>query len=550
MNPLVDGFAALMDVSILLYMLIGLVLGFLVGAFPGITATMAVALAAGFTMTLEPVQGLAVLLTIYVAANFGDRVPAILVNTPGTPASVATTLDGYPMAKQGRAGLALTVSAIVSAVGILASMVLFAALAVPVATLARNYFRSPELFALVLFGIAIMIGISSKSMTKGILAGIIGLMLGSVGTYAATADQRFTFGVLELAEGLNFIAVIIGLFGIAELFDQLLTHHAAKTRPISSLGRWWPTRAELRQTGRAVGVSGAVGLGVGLIPAAGGDIAGLIGWDRARTVSKHPEQFGKGSIEGVAASDTASSATLGGSLTTTMALGIPGDSVMAVMIGSMIIWGIAPGPTLFAERPDLVVSITVIMVAATLLSLALSLIRMRGMVKLLDVPRPYLWSIILIFCIIGTYATSNSLSTVVQMLVFGVVGLALKRLSIPAGPIVLGLLLGPLAEENLSRTLAILPSQPFFSVVSPVALVLLALAVLSIVMPAVRNARRPRERRASLAESVLADETVAGIERAHDELRAQPDLLTATIRQSETAQSRPRRRARNKENRP
>ena len=196
MNFFVEGVSSLLDISMVLYVGVGLVLGFMVGAFPGITATMAVALAAGFTMTLEPVQGLAVLLTIYVAANFGDRVPSILINTPGTPASIATTLDGYPMAKQGRAGLALTISAIVSAVGILPSLVLFSVAAVPVASFARDYFRSPELFALVVFGIAIMIGISSKSMLKGILAGLFGLMLGTVGTYAATADQRFTFGVL------------------------------------------------------------------------------------------------------------------------------------------------------------------------------------------------------------------------------------------------------------------------------------------------------------------------------------------------------------------
>ncbi|MGO3766910.1 MAG: tripartite tricarboxylate transporter permease [Microbacterium gubbeenense] len=543
MSALLDGLGALADVSVILYMLVGLALGFLVGAFPGITATMAVALAAGFTMTLEPVQGLAVLLTIYVAANFGDRVPSILVNTPGTPASVATTFDGYPMAKQGRAGLALTISAIVSAIGILASVALFAALAVPIATLARNYFRSPELFSLVVFGIAIMIGISSKSMLKGILAGVFGLILGTVGLYSATNDERFTFGLLDLVDGLDFIAVIIGLFGIAELLDQLLTHRQSTVRPISALGRWLPNRKELKQSGRAVAVSGAVGLGVGLIPAAGGDIAGLIGWDRARAVSKHPEKFGKGSVEGIAASDTASSATLGGSLTTTMALGIPGDSVMAVMIGSMIIWGITPGPTLFTERPDLVVSISGIMIVATLLALALSLVRMKGVVKLLDLPRPYLWSGILIFCVIGTYATSNSISTVVQMLVFGVIGLGLKRLEIPAGPIVLGLILGPLAEENLARTLQILPTQPFFSVVSPIAIVLLVLAVLSIVIPAVRNARGPKGKRGSFADSVLSEETFADIEQAHDELRDEPGMLTSTIPSDE---ARPARRSRKK----
>lgn len=549
MNPFIEGVSSLLDISMLLYMGIGLVLGFMVGAFPGITATMAVALAAGFTMTLEPVQGLAVLLTIYVAANFGDRVPSILINTPGTPASIATTLDGYPMAKQGKAGLALTISAIVSAVGILASLVLFSVAAVPIASFARDYFKSPELFALVVFGIAIMIGISSKSMLKGVLAGLFGLMLGSVGTYAATADQRFTFGVLELGEGVNFIAVIIGLFGIAELFDQLLTHRASKVRPISSLGRWWPNRAELKQSGRATAVGGAVGLGVGLIPAAGGDIAGLIGWERARKASKHPEMFGKGSIEGVAASDTASSATLGGSLTTTMALGIPGDSVMAVMIGSMIIWGITPGPTLFSNHPDLVVSIAGIMLVATLLSLGLSLIRMKGMVKLLDVPHPYLWSGILIFCIIGTYATSNSLSTVITMLVFGVIGVLMKRMQVPAGPVVLGLLLGPLAEENLARTLAILPTRPFFEVVSPIAIVLIVLAVLSVVMPAIRAARKPRDKRAAFEDSVLDTESVQQITHAREELAGDPELLTSTVRNVKNPEKRGRAaRRRNKEN--
>uniref|UniRef100_UPI00281152FA tripartite tricarboxylate transporter permease n=1 Tax=Microbacterium sp. TaxID=51671 RepID=UPI00281152FA len=382
----------------------------------------------------------------------------------------------------------------------------------------------------------------------GILAGLFGLMLGTVGTYQATADQRFTFGLLELVEGVNFIAVIIGLFGIAELLDQLLTHHESKVRPISSLGRWLPNRAELKQGGRATAVGGTVGLGVGLIPAAGGDIAGLIGWERARKVSKRPDMFGKGSIEGVAAADSASSATLGGSLTTTMALGIPGDSVMAVMIGSMIIWGITPGPNLFSNRPDLVVSIAGIMLIATLLSLVLSLVRMKGMVKLLDVPQPYLWSGILIFCIIGTYATSNSLSTVITMLVFGVIGVLMKRMQVPAGPVVLGLLLGPLAEENLARTLAILPTRPFFEVVSPIAIILLVLAVLSMVMPAIRAARKPRGKRAALEDSILDTSSIEQITRGRDELAAQPDLLTSTVRNIDETPAPRRRRRTKKEN--
>lgn len=499
MNALIDGLSALADPAVIMGMGLGVLLGMLVGAFPGITATMAVALASAFTLTMEPVQGLAVLLTIYVSANFGDRVPSILVNTPGTPASIATTFDGYPMTKKGKAGLALVVSALGTGVGILASMVLFAAVAIPLARLALRFGPS-EMFALVVFGLSVMISISSRSVTKGLIAGVFGLLLGAVGRDPITGDPRFTFGFNDLTSGLDFIAVIIGLFGIAELLDQLLTHRPTRTRPVSSLGRWWPNREEYRQIRKPTAVGGLVGLVVGVIPAAGGDIAGLIGWDRAKRASKRKEEFGKGSIEGVVAADTASSATLGGSLTTTMALGIPGDSVMAVMIGSMIVWGIQPGPSLFTNRPDLVVSITAIMVIATLLALAISLVRMRGMIKVLDVPPHYLWASILIFCIVGTYATTNNIFTVMVMLVSGVVGLLLKRTGFPAGPVVLGLLLGPLAEANLRRALLI--GGPGSLVSSPISLALLLLALLAFATPLLT---KWRQYRLSRRESPVAE---------------------------------------------
>jgi putative tricarboxylic transport membrane protein len=250
------------------------------------------------------------------------------------------------------------------------------------------------------------------------------------------------------------------------------------------------------------------------VPAAGGDIAGLIGWDRARAVSKRPQDFGKGSIEGITASDTASSATLGGSLTTTMALGVPGDSVMAVMIGSMMIWGINPGPGLFTNRPDLVVSIAGIMLIATLLSLGVSLVRMKGMVKLLDVPNHYLWATILIFCIIGTYATTNNFATVLMMLGFGVVGVVLKRTGFPAGPVVLGMLLGPLAEKELGRALLIAQGN-FFDVVSrPLTAAMLVLALISLVVPIVGRLRARRKSQALAATAAVREDsnsTLSGV---------------------------------------
>lgn len=498
MTALLVGVVAVFEPSVLLCLGIGLVVGMLVGMFPGVTATMAVALASGFTMTLEPVQGLAVLLTIYVAANFGDRIPSILINTPGTPASIATTFDGYPMAKNGEAGLALIVSAVVSAVGILASMVLFASASVPLAQLALRFGPS-EMFAVVILAMTIMISISSASITKGLLAGVIGLFIATVGRDPITGDARFTFGIRELNSGLDFIAVIIGLFGIAELFDQLLTHRDHKVQPISALGRWWPARSEYKRIAKPTVISGIVGLVVGIIPGAGGDIAGLLGWDRAKSASKTGETFGKGNIEGVAAADTASSATLGGSLTTTMALGIPGDSVMAVMIGSMIVWGIQPGPSLFVNQPALVVTITTIMVLATLVTLVINLVRMPMMVKLLDMPKHYIWATVLVFCIIGTYATTNNLFTVTVMLTFGVIGVILKRCSIPAGPIVLGLILGPLAEANLRRTLLI--DGPAGLVNKPISAALLALAIIAVVVAITTPILARRKEKATAVES-------------------------------------------------
>jgi putative tricarboxylic transport membrane protein len=493
MSAIYEGIGAVMEPATMLCLGVGVVIGMLVGMFPGITATMAVALASSFTMTLDPVPGLAVLLTIYVAANFGDRIPSILINTPGTPASIATTFDGYPMAKSGQAGLALIISALVSAVGIIASMVLFAFAAVPLAKLALAFGPS-EMFAVVVLAMTIMISISSKSMAKGLLAGMIGLFIATIGRDPITGDARFTFGIRDLNSGLDFIAVIIGLFGIAELFDQLLTHRQHSTKPISALGRWWPTRSEYKRVAKPTAVGGIVGLIVGIIPGAGGDIAGLLGWDRAKAVSKTKESYGKGNIEGIAAADTASSATLGGSLTTTMALGIPGDSVMAVMIGSMIVWGIQPGPSLFVNQPSLVVTITTIMVLATFITLAINLIRMPMMVKLLDLPVHFIWTTVLVFCLVGTYATTNNIFTVVVMLIFGVIGLILKRCNIPASPIVLGLILGPLAESNLRRSLLI--DGPSGLISKPISAVLISLAVLAIVAAVVApilNRRRARK---------------------------------------------------------
>lgn len=493
MNALVDGLTALADPTIALCLVIGVLLGTLVGAIPGVTATMAVALAAGFTLTLEPLQGLAVLLAIYVAAQFGDRVPSILINTPGTPASIATTFDGHPLAKQGKAGVALTSSAIVSAVGTLAGILILLFLAQPVSALALS-FGPIEMFALVVFGLTMMIGVSGDRVMKGLAAGGLGLMLGAVGNDPISGDPRFTLGIPELSSGVPFIAAIIGLFGIAEVFNQVLsTKPGAQVRPVTQLGRWWPNRHERKELRKPTAIGTGIGAVVGVIPAAGGDIAGVIAWDQVRRASKRPERFGKGALEGVAAADSASTATMGGSVTTTLSLGVPGDSVMAVMLGSMIVWGLQPGPSLFANQPDLVYSLAMIMFAATLLALVLALVRMRGVVNLLSMPKHYLAVVIITFCMVGTYAVSNSVFDVVLMFVFGLLGLVMRRFGFPPGPLVLGLILGPLAEANLRRALLIDSFGGLFT--SPIAMILLAVSLLALLAPSIRARMKGRSKR-------------------------------------------------------
>lgn len=490
MSAVTEGLSQLGDPVVLLCIVIGALAGMLVGAFPGITATMAVALASAFTLTMDPVPGLAVLLTIYVAANFGDRVPAILVNTPGTPASISTTFDGYPLAKQGRAGIALTVSAFGSAAGTLAGLLVLIFAAIPLARIALQ-FGPAEIFALVVFGLTMMIGVSGKNIFKGLAAGAFGLGLAAVGRDPIVGTERMTFGVLELSDGLPFIAVIIGLFGIADVLDQMLTHRRGAVKPIKNLGRWMPNRLERRAMGRPMVIGTSVGAVVGAVPAAGGDIAGITSWSAARRASKEPEKFGKGSLEGLTAGDTASNATLGPSVSTTLALGVPGDSVMAVLLGSLVVWGFQPGPGLFANQPDLVYTIAGIMVIATVLTLGLSLIRMRGVSKLLELPREFLWTVVIVFCLVGTYAVNNSTVDVAVMLVFGVVGLFMRRFGFPPGPVVLGLILGGLAEANLRRALEIGGAGNILG--SPIAMgiLMLSLAVVT-VPPLVRLLRHRR----------------------------------------------------------
>lgn len=464
----------------LIMLLAGVLLGMLIGALPGLTATMGVAIFTPLTFFVPSEQGLCLLLGIYNAAMFGGAIPAILFNTPGTPAAIASTFDGYPMAKQGRGGLALSLSAIGSAGGGLLSMVAFTLFAFPLAKFALRFGPS-EYFALSIFGLSMMIAVSEKSIIKGLLAGFLGLAIATVGLDPIHGATRFTFGVGEFVGGLTVIPILVGLFGMGEVLVCISESDTFEKKVISEFGRLLPKWREIKQVTPSFLLSSVIGIIIGVIPAVGGDIASIISWEKSKRISKEPEKFGKGSLEGLVAAETANNSCIGGALTTMLTLGIPGDAVTAVLIGSLMMWGLQPGPTLFRDHSDLIYKIIVIMIFANFLALFFSLFRIRTMASFVaKLPSYILHPLIILLCIVGSYAIQLSMMDVWIMFIFGLIGFAFRKMGFPLGPIVLGIILGPLAEANLQRSLILSDGSWLIFLQRPISFLLLALSFISI----------------------------------------------------------------------
>lgn len=473
-----------------LMLVLGVILGMTIGALPGLTATMGVAIFSPLVFFVPPEQGLCLLLGIYNAAMFGGAISAILINTPGTPAAIATTFDGYPLCQKGRPGLALGLSALGSAGGGLFSFVCLALIARPLADLALQ-FGPREFFALAVFGLAMMISFAGDSVVRGVMMGAFGLFLATIGMDPIHGLPRLTFGVPELMGGLSFVPVMVGLFGLSEILIRVASDRGVAALPLrisEDEDHVLPTRAELRQVTPAFVIGCVVGTIVGAIPGTGGDLAGLLAWDRARKASRRPQDFGKGSIEGVVAAETANNSVVGGAMATMLMLGIPGDAVTAILIGSLMMWGVNPGPQLYQNHPGLVLRIIAIMTVATLLSLAASLYRTKFVARwVLKLPEHVLISLVMILCVVGTYAVNASLFDVWVMLASGAFGVVMRRFKFPLGPLVLGLLLGPMAEINLRRSLVISGGNVLDLFARPIPAVLLGFAAVFLVRGVLRN---------------------------------------------------------------
>lgn len=490
MEALLEGFQSIAHPMVLLYLLSGLVMGAIFGALPGLTATMGVALLTPITFWLSAQEGMAMLLGIYCGAIPAGGIPAILLNIPGTPASIAASWDGYPLAQRGEAGFALGINAMFALAGQAISVLFLAVAAFPIASFGLR-FGPPEYFALTLFGISLMAGVSGNNLARGMLSGMIGLTLSTVGLDPMMAVARYTFGNAEFLDGIAFVPVMIGLFGLGEVFHQMASRDESATGELAAkFGRIWPTRDEWKRM-RIPGLIGSgVGTLVGAIPAAGGDIAAVICWEQTKRLSKKPEEYGKGSIEGLAASTTACNSAIGGAMTTMLTLGIPGDAPSAILIGALLIHGVQPGPLLFRDNAPLVYAIILLMLLAAFLVAVLGIVAARPLASSLRIPKPWLWSAIVLLSLVGSYALNNSTTDVWMMVGAGVAGFFFRKADIPLGPLVLGLILGPMMESNLRRALILSRGDWDSILFRPIVAFFLVATVLSLAWPIIQKLRK------------------------------------------------------------
>ena len=455
--------------------------GILVGALPGLNATNGVALLLPFTITMEPIAAIAVLTTIYCAATFAGAITAILINTPGTSASATTCLDGYPLAQRGEAGRALGMAAVSSTIGGIISVLCLMA-AAPLLAGAAYKFAPPEYFALTVFGLSMLASIGEESSIKSIMSGAFGVLLATVGIDLLTTVERFTLGMNELTEGIGFVPVMIGVFGIAELLTQAGQLGIVRER-ITLRAIQLPSKADYQKTWKAILRSSGIGTFIGILPAEGATIASMIGYNEAKRWSKTPEEFGKGSIEGIAGSEAANNSATGGAMVPTLALGIPGSPTAAVILAGLMVHGLRPGPTMFTEQSTFVFAIFWSMLLVNVLFFFVGLYGARIFARATLIPLTILWPMVFLFSMVGAYALDQSIIDVWIALIFGVIGYLMKRYGFSVVSLAIGLILGGMLEKRLGQSMVMLDEQWWLIATRPLSLLFLVLTVLALAGP-------------------------------------------------------------------
>lgn len=493
MDVLLPALGNVLTPMALLTLFLGTLAGMTIGSLPGLSSTMGVALCIPITFSMPPELALILLGAVYVSSVYGGSVTAILLRTPGTDASIATALDGYPLAEAGRGGEALGMATLASLFGGLFSVVVLIAIAPPLSTVALA-FGPQEYTVLAIFGLVTIVGVASDRPLKGVLSAAVGLVLASVGLDAFTGMQRFTFGYSELFDGVPLLPVLIGLFSVSQAFNLCVPEGGGvltgKGQPLK--GRRLPLWHDIRRCLRTLLRSSVIGSVVGILPGAGTSIASFISYNEARRHSPTPERFGKGELEGVAASESANNAVTGGTLIPTLTLGIPGNAVTAVFVGGLTIHGMIPGPSLFTQHAETTYTLILSLFLANILFAVIGLWLCRYLVVVTKVPGAVLGPMILVFSVIGTYALRNEVFDVWLAVAFGVVGFFMERWRYPAAPLVIALILGPILEVNFRRSMQISHWDLTTFFTRPLSLTLCLLVALALAYPLWTQWRRRR----------------------------------------------------------
>jgi putative tricarboxylic transport membrane protein len=487
-SAIADAFQNILSIKIFLMIIAGLFGGLITGALPGLTATMAVALLVPFTFAMDPTEGLIVLGAIYMACIYGGSFSAILVNTPGTPSSIGTTFDGYPMARRGEGERAILIATFSSVYGGIIGVIFLLFLSPPLASVALK-FGPPEYFWMSIFGVTIIASLASKNVIKGFVGGAIGLLISTIGIAPIGGDVRFTAGFPDLQGGIELIVALIGFFCIPEALSMIgqreKKFHLAEMK--KTKGIFFKTLKEVMKKQGNLLRSSVLGTIVGILPGAGGNIANLVAYNEAVRVSKNPERFGTGIPDGIIATESSNNAVVGGGMIPLITLGIPGAPPDAVLYGVLLLHGLRPGPELFTTHSHVIYAFIISLFVATLLMLPVGVICGRILHQtVVRLPIRFLAPIIFFLTIIGSYSIRNSVMDVYIMLVLGVLGYILKRLEFHPGPIVLGLILGPIGEMGFVQALLmgkVLPNKWMIFFDRPLSWVLIVMSLLSLCWP-------------------------------------------------------------------
>ncbi len=480
------GFGTVLTPTGIFLMFVGVAVGIVFGALPGLSATMAIALFLPVTYAMASSDAMTLLMALFIGAISGGLISAILLRIPGTPSSVATCFDGHPMVAKGQAAKALGAGVVFSFLGTIFSTVLLMFLAPQIAKVAIN-FGPYEFFSIAIFSLTMIATLSSGNMVKGIAAGVLGFMFSTVGTDAIESTQRFTFGSTNLKSGFDMLAVMVGLFAVGEIIAAAETSRQKSEEVVTQpsmrgiKGFGFTMKEFVSQLPNALR-SGLIGMGIGILPGIGGGTSNMLAYTVAKNSDKHPEEFGTGRLDGVVASETANNATIGGAMVPLLTLGIPGDTTTAMLLGALTLHNLNPGPLLFETQASVVYGIFAAMLISSVIMLFMEFFGLRVFVKLLSIPKHILLPCIFVLCVIGAYNLKNNMSQVIACIMFGVIGFAFKKFEIPSTPFILGFILGPLAEQNYRRGMMRTNGDFIPFLTSPISAVFLGIALIMILV--------------------------------------------------------------------